>query len=122
MERSAIIRFDPDAETAPQQTIASGAFVVDYGLVSNPITTLVLRLPFSIPESGNFILESVVVEVNGNASLSVRRITEPAESLFLAMWVWEGRVDPYFGVRLPANGTIHIYLRNSPLTEHQRHT
>ena len=121
MDRSAIIQYEPAADTDPQFTVATGVFEVDYGLASNPITTNVLRLPFSIPEAGDFILESVVVADIGNASLAVRRTTEPAESLFLAMWVWQGRVDPYFGVRLPAHGTIHVYLRSSPRPEQPRH-
>ena len=113
MNRSAIVQFQPDADPSAQQTVATGAFVVDEGLASNPISTLLLRLPFTIPQAGDFVVESAVVAMNGNASLAVRRTTEPAETLFFAGWVWQASLNPYFGVRLPALGTIHVFLQTS---------
>lgn len=113
MERSATVTYGRDDDPAGEQIIAKGAFVRDEGLASNPIPKFLLRLPFTIPEVGEFILESAVVAVNGNASLAVRRVSEPAESLFLAAWVWQNEVNPFFGVRLPATGVIKVYLQTS---------
>ena len=113
MDKSAVVQHEPDADPSAHQTVATGAFVVDAGLASNPISTLLLRLPFSIPGAGDFIVESAIVAGNGNASLAVRRTTEPVQTLFLAAWVWQRGPDPYFGVRLPAGGTIHVYLQTA---------
>jgi hypothetical protein len=110
MNRTATVQFEPDDDSAATRTVATGTFVVDEGLASNPIQTFLLRLPFNIPEAGEFTLESAVVARTDNTSLSVRRTSEPAEGLFLAGFVWKGGFNPYFGVRIPAVGSIHIYL------------
>jgi hypothetical protein len=113
MDRSATVTYEPVDHSAAEQTVAAGVFVFDEGLASNPIPKLLLRLPFNIPDVGDFVVESAVVVFSGSASLAVRRASEPADTLFLAGWGWQAGVDPYFGVRLPATGTIGVYLRSS---------
>ena len=120
MNKSAVVQYQPDGNPADQRTIATGDFAVDDGLASHPIPTLRLSLPFNIPQAGDFVVESIVVVNYGNASLSVRRTTEPAEMLFLAGWGWQTGPNPYFSVRLPAVGTIHIFLQTSPASKPSR--
>jgi hypothetical protein len=110
VNRRATIQFQPDDAAAPTTTVATGTFIVDEGMASNPIQTFQLHLHFSVPDAGDFTLDCAVVARTDAASLSVRRISEPAEALFLAGFAWKGGLNPYFGVRISAAGSIHVYL------------